>query len=126
MNPATPEPRSIVQTQQLIAGVAALILRGRDIAADKKIGLFEMIGLARDWPIFKEALDGISQVPAELKDIAEHEAVALGEQISALMVELGLPHRSGDVTKELIGLAAEAVSVWQRIVNLPPIPTIEP
>lgn len=111
---------SILQTQQLIAGVAVAILRGRDIAADGKVGIFELFSLAKEWPVFKEALVGISDVPKELLDLTDDEASQVGEQVAAMMVELGLPHRSGDITKELVNLAAEAVGVWQRIINLPP------
>jgi hypothetical protein len=116
--------RSIIQTQQFIAAIAVLILRGRDIAADKKISIFELFSLAREWPVFKEALDGIADVPAELLNLTDAEAEQVGEQIAALMVELGFPHRSGDITKELVSLAAEGVGVWQRIINLPPVPDI--
>lgn len=116
--------RSIIQTQELIAAAAVLILRGRDILTDKKVSFFEIIGLVREWPVLKTAIEGVQDVPTELLDLSADESVQIGEQIAAFMVELGLPHKAGDVTQELVSLASEAVRVWVRIANLPPVPEV--
>lgn len=113
------------ETTELIAAAAVVVIRAKK-AAPGGFSWLELIGFASDWPVLKHAFEGIDRVDDELLDLNADETKQIGEQIAAFMVELGLPHRSSDVTQELIDLAGEAVRVWQRIVALPPIPEVVP
>jgi hypothetical protein len=118
-------PSSVIQTQELIAAVAVLVLKAK-AASPGGFSIWEIIGLAKEWPMIAKALEGIDRVPAELLDLSSDEAVQIGEQVSIFMVELGFPHRSGDITQEVVRAAASVVTAWRNIVNLPPIPVIVP
>lgn len=119
------EPRSVIQTQELIAAVAVLILKGK-AAAPGGFSVWEIIGLAREWPVISKALEGINEVPAELLDLGFEETNQITQQVTTFLVDLGFPRRTGDITHEVIHAAVSVVQAWRNILALPPTPTIVP
>lgn len=115
------ETRSIIETQELIAAFAVLIIKVK-AASPGGFSLWEIVGLAREWPLVSKGLEGLKDIPAELLDLTVSETDRITEQVAVLLVELGFPHRTGDITHELVQAAVSVVKAWRNILALPPIP----
>ena len=75
------EQIGIKETLELLDGVELLAVTGVAIAADKKVSasdLTHIVNLAKNAGVLVEAVKGIGELPAEVKDIDQQELMQLG------------------------------------------------
>lgn len=80
MQEAQAVKKDIKETKELFAGLALVAKATKKIAEDKKVDgndIPHVIDLAKDAPILIAAVDGIKEVPAELKDLSKEELLEL-------------------------------------------------
>lgn len=110
----------IKESREIIAATGAMLLWWRQVNADGKVSWVEWLTALKHAPTIKAAIDGASGALAELKDLDATEVGELKEQISAILIEQGVSHRTADITEELLGLAFQAANVLIRIQSMPP------
>lgn len=117
--------KGITETQDVIVAVAALMVRSRAaLKNDGRITWLEMVGFAGDFPALMRAISGIQDVPSELLDLSDEETLQLSGDVAAAITAVGLGHRTGDITRELMKGAVEVVRTVMNILKLPPVPEV--
>ena len=117
--------KPITDTQELIASVAALLIRTRaNLADDGKISWMEMLGYVGEMPALRAAVSGVQNVPAELLDLTAEETQEIASQIGLTLVSTGFKHRTADITAEIIHASREIVHRVMRVLALPPVPEV--
>lgn len=112
----------ITQSREIVAAVAACVVRYRAAKADDgKVSYFEMAGFLKEFPAVKTAVEGAGEVIGELKDLDAAEVGLLKDDISALLVKAGISHRTADISEELLQVAFDLSSTLIRITNMPPL-----
>lgn len=74
------EPKSIKELKELLEGLKLLAVTAKKISADGKINvddLSSIVELGMQMGTLAAAVEGIDQVPAELKDLDEAEVIEL-------------------------------------------------
>lgn len=72
--------KEIKETKELFTGLALVAKAAKKIAADKKVSVEDLpaiIDLAKESPVLIAAVEGVSEVPAELKDLDKEELLEL-------------------------------------------------
>lgn len=72
--------KEIKETKELFAGLALVAKATKKIAADRKVSAEDIphvIDLAKESPALIAAVDGVTEVPAELKDLSKEELLEL-------------------------------------------------
>lgn len=114
--------KDITQTREIVAALAACIVRYQVAKADDgKVSTFEALGFLKEIPRIKEAIDGAGEVIGELADLDALEVGELKVDISALLVNAGLSHRTADITEEVLQAAFDLARAFLRIKNMPPV-----
>lgn len=80
MQTAVVGKKEIKETKELFAGLALVAKATKKIIADKKVNAEDIphvIDLAKESPTLVAAVEGVSEVPAELKDLDKEELLEL-------------------------------------------------
>lgn len=101
------EEKGVVQVKELADLVIAAVKAVKAVKADGKVDLADLGQLVALAPALIAAMDKISEVPAELKDLSEAEAAELGGH---LVAGLALEAPQAQLVAEK-GLAA-IVAIW--------------
>ncbi len=115
------------QTTEVLAALLALSIRHKaNMADDGKESTWELIGYLGDRGLIKSAIEGIKDVPEELGDLQPEEVPELAKEVSLILNQWGVNHRTQDITAEVmrdlvdsIPAFKEAYARWQIIANLP-------
>lgn len=110
----------IKETRELIRALSAIAVRLVADLGDGKISYLEIAGFLGDFGVIREGLQGISHVPAELKDLDDAERETLLADVTTALVGAGLSHRVGDIAEKILRWAFGTVNTIADIRNLPP------
>lgn len=101
----------VKELKELIGLILSLLKVGKGALADGKLSLVDLAGLLVVLPNVQAALEGITEVPAELKDLDQDEAAELA---SYVMVELAVDDAKA---KEVVEAALKALVAIYAVVK---------
>lgn len=116
--------KTIKESLEVITALAAIGVRTAANLKDGKISYVEMAGYLSDLGTVRDALTGITEVPAELRDLTPDEVAELRNAVLAALADLGITHRTQDITERIISWAHATVSTFLFVRNAPPVPEI--
>ena len=112
------------ETREVIRAFGAVAARTVKNRLDGKTTTMENLGYVKDIPEVWDALQGISEVPAEFLDLDDNEMTILIGDVRMEMLNCGLSHRDTDTASLILEWAYTTVrhTVWtfQQIANAPP------
>ena len=117
--------KPIKETLEVIVSLAAIGARtAANLANDGKISYIEAAGYLSELGTVRTALQGITEVPAELKDLDADEVSELRTAVLKALAGVGITHRTQDITDRLLEWAYSTVHTMLFIRNAPPVPEV--
>ena len=110
----------IKETRELLSAVGAVAVRLVDDLKDGKLSLAEAAAFLTELGTIRKGLQGITSIPAELKDLDEAERDELLKDVAKIFLEAGLSHRFADSGEKVLRLAYNVVTTLVDLRNAPP------
>jgi len=109
------------ETLELVTALAIMAARtGKNLRDDGRVSLLETAGYLADFSVIRAGLAGLSEIPAEFRQLDDARLDQLRAGILAGLATAGIQHRTMDITDRLMIWAYDTVQTLLFIRNAPP------
>lgn len=121
----TEEPQTISvvgikETEEAFDALASIAAKAINNLADGTLTWSEKVSFATELPAVYRALNGCTHIPAELADLDKAEEEELLERIGSALVSVGLSHRVGDASQDILRWVYTTIHTFLKIKDAPP------